>query len=68
MTSYPLFLSVVYVVRNQAALLPELVSRAVEQLATLVSDYELVVIDNGSSDDSVAVLKRLTGQDGAPNL
>jgi len=37
-------------------------------MADLVSDYELIVVDNASDDDSVAVLKRLAGEQGLPNL
>ncbi|MCK9987696.1 MAG: polyisoprenyl-phosphate glycosyltransferase, partial [Azoarcus sp.] len=68
MTFFPVFLSVVLVVRNQGARLEDLLASAVHSVSTLVSDYEIVVVDNASSDDSVGVLKRLTGEDGLPNL
>lgn len=68
MPSIPVFLSVVFVVRNQAAGLRSLLSEAASHVAGLVSDYELIVIDNASTDDSVATLRALTAEDGLPNL
>jgi len=34
----------------------------------LASDYELIIIDNTSDDDSVLVLNKLTGENRFPNL
>jgi polyisoprenyl-phosphate glycosyltransferase len=68
MASFPVFLSVVYVVRNQAPQLERMIQRASEKLASLASDYELIIVDNASDDESIAVLKGLTGQAGHPNL
>ncbi len=68
MASFPIFLSVVYVVRNQAPQLERMIQNASEKLASLVSDYELIIVDNASDDESIAVLKRLAGQAGYPNL
>lgn len=68
MTFFPVFLSVVLVVRNQGARIEDILASAVGSVSTLVSDYEIVVVDNASGDDSVGVLKRLTGEDGLPNL
>jgi len=68
MACYPLFLSVVLVVRNQATQLEQILSDADRRLADLASDYELIIVDNASADDSVGELKRLTQEDGLPNL
>lgn len=68
MSYFPIFLSVVLVVRNQANDLNTLVSETAALVSPLVSDYELIVIDNASEDDSVALLKKLTGEGGLPNL
>lgn len=62
------FISVVYVIRNQGTQMTALLSEAVDQLGAMATDYELIVIDNGSTDDSVARLRALTGEDGLPNL
>ena len=67
-TFYPLFLSVVVVVRNQREALQAILSDAVRQLEPLVSDFELIVVDNASSDDSVAALRDLIGESGFPNV
>lgn len=68
MIFYPVFLSVVLVVRNQSAQLEETLKDAEAGLAELVSDYELIIVDNASNDDSVSVLKALTGERGLANL
>lgn len=68
MAFFPVFLSVVYVVRNQGHQLESIIQSASEKLSLLVTDYELIVVDNASDDESVNVLKNLTGQSGYPNL
>lgn len=66
--SYPIFLSVVLVQRNQAISLETVLAEISSPLAELVSDYELIVVDNASEDDSLLVLKKLTNEGGLPNL
>lgn len=68
MKYFPVFLSVVYVVRNQAHQLERLIHDASAKLTSLVTDYELIIVDNASDDESVSVLKNLTGKSGYPNL
>lgn len=68
MEFFPVFLSVVYVVRNQGKHLENILQHATSQLATLVSDYELIVVDNASDDESVEILKTLTSHSGLPNI
>ena len=68
MVSFPVFLSVVFVLRNRAQSLPGLLAEATGVVSALASDYELIVVDNASDDDSVQVLKRLVGEGGLPNL
>lgn len=65
---FPVFLSVVVVVRNQSERLAELLAHAGACIGPLVSDYELIVIDNASQDDSVEVLKGLVGEAGFSNI
>lgn len=68
MASFPIFLSLVFVVRNQGEHLETMLRQANTQLRDSVSDHELIVIDNASDDQSLSELKRLTGADGLPNL
>lgn len=68
MAFFPVFLSVVYVVRNQCDQLDSIIRSSFEKLSILVSDHELIIVDNASDDESVNVLKGLTGQSGYPNL
>ena len=65
---FPVFLSVVFVVRNHSANIEKLLSDAATGISSFVSDYELIIVDNASDDESVAVLKKLTGENGLPNL
>ncbi|RUO65920.1 Glycosyltransferase involved in cell wall bisynthesis [Pseudidiomarina planktonica] len=66
--TYPIFLSVVYVVKDQADELETILRNAVLYLSDLVEDFEVIVVDNSSTDDSVFKLSLLTKGDGLPNL
>ena len=68
MASIPCFLSVVFIVRNQSASIENILTDAAAVIANLVGDYELIVVDIASDDDSISVLKRLTGEKGLANL
>jgi glycosyltransferase involved in cell wall biosynthesis len=68
MEFFPIFLSVVFVVRNQSIHTKKILTDAASCIASLVSDYELIIVDNASDDDSVSVLKMLTAENGIPNL
>ena len=63
-TSNPtLDLSIVLPVYNEEGSLPSLISELTDALQELGSSYEIVAVDDGSSDDSVAVLRRLQEQE-----
>ena len=64
----PALLSVVIVLRNEEARLDQLIRELAANLALLATDYELVVIDNGSTDSSVERLQELTKAGGVANL
>lgn len=68
MNVLPVFLSVVFVVRNHSNNIEQILSNAATEISSRVSDYELIVVDNASDDDSLLRLKALTGADGLPNL
>jgi glycosyltransferase involved in cell wall biosynthesis len=68
MTGFPIFLSVAIVVRNQSTNLRAIITEATETLTSLVSEYELIIVDNASDDDSVGTLKQLTSDASLPNL
>jgi polyisoprenyl-phosphate glycosyltransferase len=65
---FPIFLSIVLVVKNQSSELHSLLTETAAAIRPHVSDYELIVIDNASQDDSVAVFKGLTEHSGVPNV
>lgn len=64
----PIFLSLVIAIHNQADEIESLLVQVSRMLGDLVSDYEIVIVDNASDDDSLLRLKTLTGADGLPNL
>src|SRR3954462_925443 len=68
MSQLPIFLSVIVVVRNMGGRLREMVDAFTVAIAGAVADYALIIVDNGSRDESIAVLRRLTGPGGPPNL
>ena len=68
MPFYPCFLSAVFVVRNQSASIEKTLTDAAAVIAAIVGDYELIVVDNASDDDSISVLKRLTAENGLANI
>lgn len=68
MKPYPVFLSVVLLARNQSARVETLVSEVAATVSRLVTDYEVIIVDNASDDDSVSVLRCLTSETGQPNL
>lgn len=68
MIFYPVFLSLVCVVRNQAEQLEPMLTQISEKLSPLVSDYELIVVDNASTDNSISRLQALASEQGLPNL
>jgi len=63
-----IFLTLVFVVRNQSNSLEQLIKELSLILSNLVSDYEIVIVDNASDDDSISLLKNLSGENGFPNL
>ena len=68
MAFFPVFLSVVLVVRNQSERIETILSDAAAGISSLVSDYELVIVDNASDDESISVFKKITEENGLPNL
>tara|TARA_R110000796_G_scaffold54365_1_gene127156 strand:+ start:13547 stop:14209 length:663 start_codon:yes stop_codon:yes gene_type:complete len=68
MVHFPVFLSVVFIVRNHSAMLASMLQEAEATISAIVSDYELILVDNASDDDSIATLKSMTGESGIANL
>ncbi len=66
--SYPVFLSIVYVVKNQEQELTNILEKSVHYLSDIAEDFEIIIVDNASSDESVSKLATLTEEDGLPNL
>jgi glycosyltransferase involved in cell wall biosynthesis len=56
-------LSVVIPIRNEAASLPELYRELTETLTAWGRPYEILLVDDGSTDDSFEIMARLQAQD-----
>lgn len=68
MNPYPIFLSLIITSRNDAKNLQKLLKGVCNKLRNWVSDHELIVVDNASTENDVEVLKALTSPNGLPNL
>ncbi len=65
---YPILLSVVVPLRNAGGRVRALLEPLVAALSEQVEDFELVVVDNGSTDGSAREYAALAGEGGLPNL
>jgi dolichol-phosphate mannosyltransferase len=63
MTDSPVKLSVVSPVYGAASVLPELVARIKASAARITGDYEIILVEDGSPDDSWEIIQRLSAAD-----
>ena len=63
-----IFLSIVVVAENQRDDLEGVLAEASNIARKCATDHEIVIVDNGSTDDSVELLRSLCGEGGLPNL
>lgn len=56
---YDVMLSVVMVIRDQHAHVQEWLQRLDQTINPIARDYELIIVDNGSTDDSAHVLEQI---------
>jgi hypothetical protein len=68
MTKFNFFLSVVLVVRNQSNSIPIILSDIEKTISNIASDYELIIVDNASNDNSNNIYSKLTSENGMANL
>lgn len=54
--------------QNQSKKIEEILTDAASVIDSIVSDYEIIVVDNASDDDSISILKSLTSESGHANL
>ena len=66
--AHEIFLSIVAVAENQRDSLESFISKAGEIARECATDYEIVIVDNGSTDGSIDLLRFLCGEQGMPNL
>ena len=66
---YDVFLSVIYVLNDDLDRLKKTLTTTVQTLSQIVTDYEIVVVDNMSDKSkSISLLKELTNDKNFPNL
>ena len=63
-----ILLSIVITAQNNEGELFNCLKQITSLAGRLVSDYEIIVVDNGSTDGTLNLLHRLTADDGLPNL
>jgi len=68
MRSLPIFLSVITVVKDQSKDIQDSLKKIISILSSAVEDYELIIIDNCSSDKTGFLLKKLISEGGLPNI
>jgi len=69
MSKYSIFLSVICVLRNCENECESIIEKISNQMSILSDDYEIIIIDNSSSDSTINILKKLTkGTNAVKNL
>jgi hypothetical protein len=64
----PILLSVVMVVDRWVEQIPQIVGALAAEIAEAVTDYELILVDNGSDPGANAMYRAVTGPAGLPNI
>ena len=64
----PVFITIIIALRNKSSCIEYTLNDITRVISGLVNDYEIVIIDNASSDDSVETLEELTSPSGLSNL
>jgi hypothetical protein len=67
-TKSQILLSIVIPFRNRAQDAAAVIREVSDQVAPLVSDYEIVIVDNGSGDEQFAEYAAILGPDGLSNV
>ena len=68
MDFYPIFLSIVVVLKDNSTSINYLIEDLEKKVIPLVSDYEIIIVDNASSDNSLEIYKNLIQENGTANL
>ena len=66
--THEIFLSIVIVAENQRDVIEGVLAEASHVARKCATDHEIVIVDNGSTDDSVELLRSLCSEGGIPNL
>ena len=67
-TEIPILLSIVIVAQNYADRIKDVIRLTGTVVSQFVTDYEIVIIDNGSTDTTSNILRKLTSEGGEANL
>lgn len=65
---FPLSLTAVLPAYNEEAVIEQTVRRTVQALSTLVADFEVIVVNDGSKDGTESIVQELARQDGRVRL
>lgn len=64
----PIFLSVVMPLQAIDERIPAVLRETIDTVSMLVTDFEIIVVDNASAEESAGMLAKITGVDGLPNI
>ena len=64
----PAFVTIIIALRNKSSCIKHTLNDITRVISNLVHDYEIVIVDNASSDDSLEILEDLTSPSGLANL
>lgn len=56
-------ISLVIPIYNEAAVIPELISRTVDSISKITADFEIIIVDDGSTDNSLELLLNFHNKD-----
>ena len=63
-----IFLSLVIVTRNNVNNINNILINSSNLAFTIATDHEIILVDNASTDNTIAILNNLTGEQGIPNV
>ena len=67
-TEIPALLSIVFTTQNDDSKIHGIISQIEDIVSRIASDYEIIIVDNGSTDNTSNILQLLTSENGKSNL
>ena len=65
---FPIFLSIVLSIKDESDRVKYFLQQIIDSIQNTVDDFEIIVVDNASTDSTLSILKKITSKDGLPNI